>query len=142
MGLWTLEVRGAGVVSKKPHLDELEVALARPDVDQLCQNIDAYIRYGANEGSGEWPEEHAEGFGEIISCAHDDPDKPLAYVVLAASRTDDAGFIAPLACGPLEDLLRDTSDELLDRVLAEARKSARFRWLLSHPFKVAIAPKA
>jgi hypothetical protein len=39
-------------------------------------------------------------------------------------------------------VLYDPSADLLERVVAEARKSDHFRWLLSNPFKVAIAPRA
>lgn len=125
-------------MGSKRYSDELERALARPDADQMCRHLDAY----ADHHGGEWPEEYAEVFGEIISCFHDDPEKAFAYVILGASRSDDAGFLGLLGCGPLEDVLDDPSDELLERIVAEARKSARFRWLLSNPFKVAIAQRA
>ncbi|MES1984104.1 MAG: hypothetical protein V4461_04030 [Pseudomonadota bacterium] len=127
-------------MGRKRYSDELERALARRDADQMCRDLDAYADH--HERGGEWPEEYAEAFGEIISCFHDDPEKAFAYVILGASRSDDAGFLGLLGCGPLEDLLDDPSDELLERIIAEARKSARFRWLLSHPFKVAIAQRA
>jgi hypothetical protein len=129
-------------MSPKAYFDELERALARADADQMCQQLDAYAAYLRNDSGGAWPEEYAEAFGEISYCYHDDPDKALAYVILAASRTDDAEFLAMLGCGPLEDVLRNPSDQLLGRIVAEAHQSDRFCWLLSHPFKVAIAPKA
>lgn len=129
-------------MGNKRYFDELERALARPDADQMCQQLDAYADYLAHEPGGEWPEEHAEDFGEIISCYHDYPEKAFAYVILGASRSDDAGFLSALGCGPLEDVLDDPSADLLDRIVAEARKSVRFRWLLSNPFKVAIAPRS
>jgi len=121
--------------------DELERALARPDADQMCRQLDAYAEYYRN-GGGEWPDESEEDFGEIISCYHDDPEKAFAYVILGAARSDDAEFLGGLGCGPLEDVLEDPSEELLQRIVAEARKSSRFRWLLSNPFKVAIAARA
>ncbi|WP_443019057.1 DUF6869 domain-containing protein [Sphingomonas sp.] len=83
-----------------------------------------------------------EDFEEIIACHVHDPEKALAYVIIAASQSDDAAFLGSMGCGPLEDILRDPSAELLERIVAEARKSARFRWLLSNPFKVAIAARA
>ncbi len=128
-------------MGNKAYHDELERALARPDVEQMCQQLDAYAEYYEN-GGGEWPEEHADAFGEIISCYHDDPEKAFAYVILGASRSDHPGFVGGLGCGPLEDVLEDPSEELLARVVAEARKSARFRWLISNPFKVAVATRA
>lgn len=128
-------------MSDKTYHDELEKALARPDADQMCRQLDAYAEH-YQEGGGEWPEESADAFGEIILCYHDNPEKAFAYVVLGASRSDDAGFLAGLGCGPLENILEDPSEELLQRIVAEARKSSRFRWLLSNPFKVAIAERA
>lgn len=128
-------------MSKKAEFAELERALARPDTEQMCRQLDAYAAYYAN-GAGDWPEGSADAFDEIISCYHDDPEKAFAYVILGASRSDHPGFLRALACGPLEDVLRAPSEDLLERVVAEARRSVRFRWLLSHPFKVAVAAKA
>jgi hypothetical protein len=73
----------------------------------MCQRIDTYT----------------EDFSEIMSCFIDDPEKAFSYVVIGASRSDDAAFLALLGCGLLEDVLRDPSDELLERIVAEARKS-------------------
>jgi hypothetical protein len=128
-------------MSAKSFHDELERALARTDADQMCRQLDAYAEYNRN-GRGEWTKEASDAFGEIISCYHDDPEKAFAYVILGASRSDNAEFLAGLGCGPLEDVLEDPSEELLQRIVAEARKSPRFRWLLSNPFKVAIAARA
>lgn len=130
-------------MAKKAFFDELERALARPDAGKLTQQLDAYAAYyAATDGNGEWPEDHIEDFIEIQDCYRDDPEKALAYVTLAAARSDDAGFLALLGCGPLENLLGAPSEELIERVVAQARKSARFRWLLSHPFKVAVSASA
>jgi len=125
----------------KAFIDELERALARPDADQMCLQLDAYAEYYEN-GGGEWPEETADAFDEIISCYHDDPEKAFAYVILGASRSDFPRFLGALGCGPLEDILKDPSDELLERIVEEAHKSSGFCWLLSNPFKVAIAARA
>lgn len=128
-------------MAKQEFENELQRALARSDAALMAEQLDAYIAYD-EKGGGEWPEEHADDFGEIISCYHDDPDKALAYVVMAAARTDNAGFLALMGCSNLEDVLGDPSAELLARVVAEARRSSRFRWLLSHPFKVAVSGEA
>jgi hypothetical protein len=125
----------------KRYSDELERALARADAKKMIQQLDAYADYFAH-GAGDWPDEYADDFGEIISCHFDDPEKAFSYVVLGASRSDDPEFLAQLGCGPLEDVLRDPSPDLLERIVAEARKSARFRWLVSHPFKVAVSDRA
>ena len=125
-------------MGKKAYFDELARALARPEADQMCRHLDALAQYDES-GTGEWP---SEAFEEINFCYHDDPEKAFAYVILGASRSDNPKFLAGLGCGPLEDILENPTDELLHRIVAEARKSARFRWLLSHPFKVAIAATA
>lgn len=128
-------------MGKKGYADELERALARPDADQMRQQLIAYANYNA-QGAGDWPDGLADDFGEIISCHFDDPEKSFAYVIIAVSQSDDAKFLGLMGCGNLEDVLCDPSPDLLQRIVAEARKSARFRWLLSHPFKVAIAERA
>ena len=120
------------------YFDELERALARPDADQMRQQLLDYAKYYA-AGAGDWPDELADDFDAINTCHFDNPEKAFAYVVIAASQSDDAGFLSLMACGNLEDVLCEPTPELLDRIVAEARKSARFRWLLSHPFKVAVA---
>ena len=121
--------------------DELERALARPDADQMCRALDEYAAYHENSG-GDWPDEPDDPFGDILTCHFDDTEKAFAYVILGAARSDNPAFLGLLGCGPLEDVLDDPSDDLLERIVAEARKSARFRWLLSNPFKIAIAARA
>jgi len=141
-GRCTAQRRGyAQVVSNEIYSDELERALARTDARHMCRQLDAYAEYYQN-GCGEWPEEASDAFSEIISCHHDDPEKAFAYVILGSSRSDHPGFLRGLGCGPLENVLSDPSDDLLQRTVAEAHKSDRFRWLLSNPFKVAIAARA
>ena len=122
-------------------ITELQRALARPDAEDMARQVDAYADYFAR-GAGEWPDNDEDDFLEVCTCHHDNPDKALAYVVIAADRTDNAEFLGFLGCGPLEDLLRNPSVELLDRIIAEAQISARFCWLLSNPFKVAVAERA
>ncbi|MEH6662504.1 MAG: DUF6869 domain-containing protein [Parasphingorhabdus sp.] len=127
-------------MSSKGYKDELGRALARPDAAEMCRVIDAYIDDFAR--GMEWPDDLFSEFDELMWSFQRDPDKALAYVILAASRSDDASFLGFMGCGLLEDLLYDPSPELLLRISAEARKSDRFRWMLSNPFKVAIAPRA
>ena len=128
-------------MGKKVYSEELDWALARPNAHQMCRDPDANAEIYEND-CGEWPEEHADAFGEIISRCHDDPEKAFAYVILGASRSDHPAFLGGLGCGPLEDVLQNPSEELLERIVAEARKSARFRWLLSNPFRVAIGSRS
>lgn len=128
---------------KKSFASEVDRALSRTDADEMAEAIDAYAKYfDDTDGEGGWPEEYSDAFGEILDCPHDNPDKALAYVVLGAARSDNPSFVAVMACGSLEDLLREPTDEMIERVIAEARKSPRFRWMLSHPFKVAVSESA
>ena len=124
-----------------PYSDELQRALSRHDAGRMLEQIDAYADYFAG-GAGEWPDDNSDDFLEIVTCHHDDPEKAFAYVILAASRSDSAEFLGQMGCGPLEDVLREPSPELLERIVAEARRSARFRWILSNPFKVAVSAEA
>jgi hypothetical protein len=128
-------------MSNKTYFDESERASARSDAEKMRHQLLAYAKYNI-KGSGVWPDEVADDVDEIITCHFNDVEKAFAYVIIAASQSDDPDFLALMACGNLENVLCDPSPELLDRIVAEARKSARFRWLLSHPFKVAIAPAA
>ena len=128
-------------MSANTYSDETERALARLDAEQMRRQLLAYAKYNA-DGTGDWPQALADDFDEITTCHFDDLEKALAYVIIAAFQSDDAKFLGLMACGNLENVLCDPTSELLERIVAEARKSARFRWLLSHPFKVAVAPKA
>jgi hypothetical protein len=107
----------------------------------MCRQLDTYAEHYECGGKG-WPEEFDDAFDDISSCYRADPEKAFAYVILGASRSDQPEFLRALGCGPLEDILRDPSKELLERIVVEARKSARFRWLLSNPLKVAVAARA
>ena len=128
-------------MSEKSFSIELHRALARPDAEKLTRQIDAYADYFAS-GLGDWPDDLSDDFGEILDSRWDDLDKALAYVVLGANRSDNAEFVNFLACGPLEDILENPSTEMIERIVAEARRSARFRWMLSGPFKVAVSDAA
>jgi hypothetical protein len=67
-----------------------------------------------------------------------DEDMAIALVILAAAGSDDPEFLALVAAGLLENLLNHPSDEILERVATEARKTARFRWMLSGVYNHAI----
>ena len=125
-------------MSSKRYSDELERALARSDSDRMIMQLESYAEYFAR-GAGDWPDDDADHFDEIVTCHHDDPEKALAYVVIAASRSDDPAFLGYLSCGPLEDVLRDPSVGLLGRIVAEARKSARSVGFLATPSRLQLA---
>jgi len=128
-------------MSEKSFSNELGRALSRPDAVHLARHIQVYYdNYRA--GQPEWSDEESEALSAIMNASLDDPDKTLAYVMLAAANYDDGDFVGYVACGLLENLLRNPSNEILDRVVAEARKTPRLRWMLSIPFQHALAPEA
>ena len=127
-------------VAGETHLDELQRALARPDARHLTDQIDAYIEYFAN-GAGEWPDDWADDFTEIITCVHDDADRALAYLLISSVRTNNTEFLG-LMGQSLEALLSDPAPAFLARIVAEARRSARFRWLLSNPVRELMSDEA
>jgi hypothetical protein len=129
------------VSGEKTFSDELARAMARDDFHQLASDLDLYARWTATPNAN-WADEEEDTVFGMMDVHRFDPEKALAYLALAMSRFDDAKFLALLACGMLEDLLRSPSEEILQRVVDEARKSARFRWMLSHPFKVAVPSNA
>jgi hypothetical protein len=128
-------------MSEKSFSNELERALGRPDSDELARQIDVcHDHYRA--GLPEWTDQTSADLGAIADASLDDPDKTLAYVMLAASRYDDADFLGFVACGPLENMLVNPSPDVVERVVTEARKTPRFRWMISIPFRHALAPEA
>ena len=128
-------------MTDKSFANELQVALSRPDADQLARHIQ--VSFGHyNAGLPEWSDEDSDALEAIMDASLDDPDKTLAYVMLAAANYDDADFLGYVACGPLENLLVKPSAQIVERVVVEARKTARLGWMLSIPFRHALAPEA
>jgi hypothetical protein len=128
-------------VSEKSFSNELERALSRLDAAELVRQMDVYHDH-FRAGLPEWTDQTAADLGAIADASLDDPDKTFAYVMLAVSRYDDADFLGFVAAGPLENMLVDPSPEILKRTKAEARKTPRFRWMISIPFRHALAPRA
>jgi len=120
---------------------ELGRALVRADADKLARQIDIYIAH-MQSGMDGWPDEISDDLGEVLDSGHDDPDKALAYVVIAAARTDDESFLGFMGAGPLEDALENPTQQFLDRIVDEARRSKRFRWMLSVPYREAVSDDA
>src|SRR5215217_4013728 len=121
-------------MADKYFFNELQRALARPDIDELKRQLGTYHRYS----NADWPEE-AKADVDAVMCAHwDDPDRGLAYVVLAMAEYDDPEFLSLMSAGLLENLLQNPTPEFVDSVATEARKTARFRWMLGIPFRHAI----
>ena len=128
-------------MAARKYFSELDRARARPDAANLCRQLKAYEDYQSTDAF-DWPEEFADDFGEILDSHWQDVEKALAYVVLGAAQSDDASFVSGLGCGTLEDLLDRPSDAFIQRIVTEARRSPRFRWMLSCPFKVAVSNEA
>lgn len=116
---------------------ELSRAVARPDVEELRRSVSIYHDWSMRRSNGESPEEI-----DVWFCS-DDPDRSFALIMLAAANYDDEEFLALVAAGLLEDLVRNKAgerpspDEVIDRIAVEARRTARFRWMLSGVWMVA-----
>lgn len=122
--------------------DELTRALEREDVAALRERLLRYHSYGKLSGTER--AQLAKNFDVVkfIDLSLDDPDLGLAIVALAAAMFDDPQFLFLMAAGPLENILRFYRREVVDRVVAEARKNTRFRWMLTGVFLHAIAEEA
>jgi hypothetical protein len=130
-------------MTRNSYSDELMQALARSDVAELRSAVQAYFEYSKLSGKEQESFFANEEAGiEIFDATHDDPDLGMALVMLAASMFDDPHFLFFVAAGPLEDILRKPSVETIDRVVAEARKNARLRWMLTGVFLHAISDQA
>ena len=130
-------------MARSSYNDELMRADGRADavnLRRICEIYRNYFRSFARDKE-QFFENHADDI-EAFYLTHSDPDLGLALVVLCASIYDDPEFLFFVAAGPLEDILRKPDQEMLDRVLAEACKNARFRWMLTGVYPHAIADKA
>lgn len=123
-------------MSKQSYDSELARALARPDIDELRKSVEVYHKWSQrlHEGNGsddDWPD------GLDFWFCWDDPDRSLALIMLASATYDDEKFLGVVAAGLLESTLcrHDSTDvctdEIVERVTLEARKTPRIRWMLS-----------
>ena len=122
-------------MSKNQFFNELEVALARPDANDLREHLSTYRRFSCGTSRPEDSDAHIDA---IMTVDRHDPDKGLAYLAIAMAEFDDPEFLAVMSAGLLENLLQDPSPEFLGRIVDEARKTERFRWMLGIPFRHAI----
>ena len=130
-------------MKRSSYSDELIRALARQDAADLRKAIEIYYDYYRTDGKGKeaLPDSHSATIDAFyLTC--DDPDRGIALAALSASMYDDADFLFLVAAGPLEDILRKPSRDIIERVVAEARKNARFRWMLTGIFLHAISGDA
>ena len=127
-------------MSERPLGDELERALNRPDAEELRRVLVEYFDW--HQVFQRDPDEARQRDDLGIDWRiHDysDPDRSLALVALTIEKFDDPMFLGLVAAGPLEDILMfapdgsgeaSPSDEVFGRVMQEARKTPRFRWML------------
>jgi hypothetical protein len=113
--------------------NELERALVRPDVEELRSALDGYAQWHLANRTKERVQLKVAITDPIL---HDnsDFDRSLALEVLAMERFDDPIFLGFVSAGPLESLLTTRpypSEVHLARILEEARRTERFRWMLS-----------
>ena len=143
-------------MKRKGCSDEYERVLERSDLQELRRSLKSAEKFLtnqkpiANDQDVDIMEQLKEGLGDGLrdepddhsfDCFydHDDPETLLAVSVLAATEFDHPRLIGFIAAGPLEDIFRVATrkfdpalvDELLVRIEDQARKSARFRWMLS-----------
>ena len=118
--------------------NELARAFARPDVEDLKRIVTVYHEWSCRSDPKDdaWPDELEFWFGS----SEEDPDIGLALIMIAAATYDEPDFLAVVSAGLLEDLVDSADDEFLDRVLAEARKTPRFMWLLSGVWTMSAKP--
>lgn len=127
----------------KTYRDELMRALDRSDAASLREKVELYYAFNKADGKGKEAllDLRFRDFDPYF-FANDDPEIGIAVVALAASMYDDEEFLGVMAAGPLENLLSKPRPDILERVLSEARKNARFRWLLRGIFLHAIPEEA
>ncbi|MBS3849464.1 hypothetical protein KD146_12220 [Devosia sp. BSSL-BM10] len=123
--------------------DELERALARSDAKSLRDTISVYHQFAALDGKAAqsfYDDNSVEIDAVILSV--NDPDKAFAYLALSTSMFDEPRFLMLMAAGPLENLMKKPRREVIGRIVAEARKNPRFRWMLTGVYLHAISDDA
>jgi len=113
---------------------ELDQAHGREDFEVLRTALEAYF-HGFKSGN-----EPTDELQSIIDQASTNPSVGVPFAALASGVYDDPSFLAFVAAGPLEDLLRKPDKHTATRLADEARKFSRFRWMLSGVWLHAIHP--
>lgn len=114
---------------------ELARVLARPDIEEIRRVLGCYHERFTAEANI-WPDE----CDTVLTAHYDDPELALAFALVAGATYDDRKFLAMVAAGGMEDLLRNSENGMAPRMVAEAQKFARFRWMLSGVWLHAIHP--
>ena len=118
---------------------ELERALSRTDATQLLNIVTEYSRWHGDGCPGD-----SDHILDDWLFDHSDKERSLAMVSLAMANFDDPGFLGLVAAGLLEDIFfagADVPDEIMVRVEEEARRTPRFRWMLSGVWTSSFRPQ-
>lgn len=111
---------------------ELDRALSRPDATHLRHVVRAYHDWRVRPD--QWEYTDYDEIDEWFDSAYGDHEKALALIKIAAATYDDPKFLGEVAAGLLKELFwadRGASDEIIARILSEAKRTPRIRWMLS-----------
>lgn len=119
---------------------ELERAYARPDIAQIKADVAQWLRYyrhAFEDGvrikpkeniSAEFEPPEMDFLGLRSAEVH---DRILATMMVVLADVEDEAFIGYWAWGAFWAMLPDIDDPMLRRIEDEARRTPRFRWMLS-----------
>jgi hypothetical protein len=130
------------MMSRQQFTSELARAYDRSDRAEIERHAELYHTYCETGSAQGFYDDHSEDLNAWMDLGCADPDRALASVMVAAASYDSSASLGMVAAGILEDLLREPSSEMLDRVFAEARKTARLRWMLAIVYPHAMSPIA
>jgi hypothetical protein len=78
-------------MADKSFSNELQRALTRPDIFDLQRHIEIY--HVVYRSGVDWPDALNEDMSAVMTSHWDDPDRCLAYIVLAGARFDERDFL-------------------------------------------------
>lgn len=129
-------------MSRQRFTSELARAYDRVDRVEIERHAELYRVYCETGSAQSFYDDHSTELNDWMDLGFADPDRAIASVMIAAVAYENPASLGMVAAGILEDLLREPSSEMLDRVFAEARKTARLRWMLAIVYPHAMSPVA
>jgi hypothetical protein len=87
--------------------------------------VDTYLRYGESDAN-----EHFWAWQAVDAAVGTDPEQAWSFVREALRAAPDDRDLFYIAAGPLEDLIENNLEGLIDEIEAEATRSRRFRQAL------------